>query len=80
MRKYDRWRHSVVQMLGERLGSQLLDIENVAATVVGMFDAGASNVEVADFIRSEEQHGHAVLTDEERLALVQDLHEVAAGD
>ena len=79
--KYSRWREAVVQLLGARLGSQLLDIENVAATVVGMFDAGATNAEVAAFIRSEEGHGHPpVLTDEERLALVRDLHQAAATD
>ena len=77
--KYGRWRESVVQLLGARLGSQLLDIENTAATVVGMFDAGATNAEVAAFIRSEESHGHSeVLTDEERLALAQELHDAAA--
>jgi hypothetical protein len=80
MGKYDRWRHSVVQLLSERLGSQLPDIENVAATVVGMFDAGASNAEVAAFIRSEEQPGGTVLSDEERFALVQDLHQAALTD
>ena len=79
--KYSRWRDAVVQLLGARLGSQLLDIENVAATVVGMFDAGATNAEVAAFLRSEEGHGHPpVLTDEERLAFVRDLHEAAEGD
>ena len=68
-----------MQLLGARLGSQLLDIESVAATVVGMFDAGATNAEVAAFIRSEERHGdHQALSDEERLALVRELHEAAA--
>ena len=76
--KYTRWRKSVAQLLGARLGSQLLDIENAAATVVGMFDAGATNAEVAAFIRAEESHGHhELLSDEERLALVQELHEAA---
>lgn len=70
-----------MQLLGVRLGSQLLEIENVAATVVGMFDAGATNAEVAAFIRSAEDHGQGpVLTDEERLALVQDLHKAAVID
>ena len=77
--KYSQWRDSVVQLLGARLGSQLLDIERVAATVVGMFDAGATNAEVAAFIRSEEHHGESqVLSDEERLSLVKELHEAAA--
>lgn len=70
-----------MQLLGARLGSQLLDIENVAATVVGMFDAGATNAEVAAFIRSEEGHGQRpVLTDEERLTLVRDLNQASATD
>ena len=68
-----------MQLLGARLASQLLDIESVAATVVGMFDAGATNAAVAAFIRSEERHGdHQALSDEERLALVRELHEAAA--
>ena len=76
--KYSRWRESVVQLLGARMGSQLLDIERVAATVVGMFDAGATSAEVAAFIRSEEHHGESpVLSDDERLALVGELHEAA---
>ena len=74
--KYNRWRESVAQLLGARLGSQLLDIETIAATVVGMFDAGATNGEVAAYLRAEERHGHdELLSDEERLALVQELHE-----
>ncbi len=81
MNKYSRWREAVVELLGARLGSQLLDVENVAATVVGMFDAGATNAEVAAFIRSEESHGNRpVLTDDERLALVRDLLQAAAAD
>jgi hypothetical protein len=79
--KYSRWRDSVVQLLGARMGSQLLDIERVAATVVGMFDAGATEREVAAFIRSEEHHGESpVLTDDERVALAKELHEAAEID
>jgi hypothetical protein len=79
--KYSRWREAVVQLLGARLGSQLLDIERVAATVVGMFDAGATNAEVAAFIRSEEHHGESpILSDDERLSLVRELHESATHD
>ena len=70
-----------MQLLGARLGSQLLDIENVGATVVGMFDAGATDAEVAAFIRSREGEGNRpVLTDEERLALARELHRAAASD
>lgn len=79
--KYSRWRESVVQLMGARMGSQLLDIERVAATVVGMFDAGATNTEVAAFIRSEDHHGESpVLSDDERLSLVRELHEAAVID
>src|SRR5919197_968989 len=75
--KYDHWRHAVKDLLMARWQSSA-DIESVAATVVGMFDAGAKDVEVAAFLHSQEQSSAAEssLTDEARLALVQGLLEL----
>jgi hypothetical protein len=55
------------------------DAETVAATVVGMFDAGAKDTEVAEFLRSQEllHDEKASLTDTARLTLVQKLHKSA---
>lgn len=55
------------------------DVESIAATVVGMFDAGARDTEVAAFLHSQEQssEGQPSLSDEARLALVRELHKRA---
>jgi hypothetical protein len=75
--KYDDWRRVVKDLLNARWQSSA-DIESVAATVVGMFDAGASDVEVAAFLRSQEQSAaESSLPDEAHLALVQELHKSA---
>ena len=76
--KYDHWRRAVKDLLRARWQDSA-DIESVAATVVGMFDAGARDVEVAAFLYSQEQSSAArpSLTDEARLALVQELHQSA---
>ena len=71
--KYDHWRRAVKDLLMARWESSA-DIESVAATVVGMFDAGAKDVEVAAFLYSQEpSEAESSLTDEARLALVQEL-------
>ena len=75
--KYGRWRRAVRDLLIAQWGRSA-DIESVAATVVGMFDAGAKDVEVAAFLYSQEQPStESPLTDEARLALVRELHESA---
>ena len=77
--RFARWRRSVVEILTAKWQHDV-DVESVAATVVGMFDAGASDEEVAYFLRSQEVQGesHALLTFESRLALAQELHKSAA--
>jgi hypothetical protein len=52
------------------------DVQELAATVVGMFDAGARDTEVAAFLSDEErtQSGAPWLTDAARLELVHELH------
>ena len=76
--KYDEWRRAVEGLLMANWQSSG-DIESIAATIVGMFDAGAREVEVAAFLQSQEQPSSVEpsLTDEARLALVQKLHKSA---
>jgi hypothetical protein len=73
--KYNRWRSAVEDLLTERWQSSL-DVQSVAATVVGMFDAGATDAEVAAFLRTQERSDteEPSLTDDARNALVHDLH------
>jgi hypothetical protein len=77
--KYVLWRARVEQMLSARWDRARLDVRDVAATVVGMFDAGADNSEVAEFLRERErsESGASWLTDDARLELVHDLHTAA---
>jgi len=51
------------------------DVENVASTVVGMFDSGATDAEVAAFLHSQEllHDEREPLTDEARMTLVREL-------
>lgn len=74
--KYGRWRARVEELLLSRWASGLVNVQEVAATIVGMFDAGASESEVAAFLRDEErtQAGAPRLTDDARRGLVRDLH------
>jgi hypothetical protein len=76
--KYGQWRRAVQKLLMERWQSSV-DVESVAATVVGMFDAGASDAEVAAFLYSLEPSSpeESSLTDEARLELVRELHRSA---
>ena len=76
--QYDRWRSRVQELLV--IGWQSSeDVEGIAATVVGMFDAGATDAEVATFLRSQEQVGEpGSLTEEARMTLVRELHRSAA--
>lgn len=78
--KYALWRARVEELLSAHWTRVLLDVREVAATVVGMFDAGANNAEVAAFLRDRErsESGAPWLTDDARLELVHQLH-VAAG-
>jgi hypothetical protein len=76
--KYGQWRRAVKDLLLERWHTSA-DVESVAATVVGMFDAGAGDAEEAAFLYSQE-HSYdeeSSLTDEARLALVRELHKSA---
>jgi hypothetical protein len=52
------------------------DVRDLAATIVGMFDAGARDSEVAAFLSDQEraQEGAPWLTNDARLELVRDLH------
>lgn len=77
--KYARWRARVEELLSARWDRARLDVREVAATVVGMFDAGAGDSEVAAFLRERErsESGTPWLTDEARLELVHDLHTAA---
>jgi hypothetical protein len=77
LNKYARWRAAVQQLLTSRWRPAAADVPGIAATVVGMFDAGAHDIEVALFLRDQElaQSGELWLTDDDRMALVEDLHE-----
>lgn len=75
--QYDRWRDRVKELLVTGWQSSD-DVEGVAATVVGMFDAGATDAEVAAFLRSLERLDETgSLTDEARMTLVRELHRSA---
>jgi|SRR5881628_3161851 len=74
--KYARWRAAVEELLVSRWMRAPRDVQELAATVVGMFDAGARDTEVAAFLSDEErtQAGAPWLTDAARLELVRELH------
>jgi len=73
--KYGLWRARVEELLSDRWDRARLDVREIAATVVGMFDAGASDEEVATFLRDRErsESGAPWLTAEARLELVGEL-------
>lgn len=77
--KYTLWRDRAEELLREGWERGGLDVREVAATVVGMFDAGADASEVAAFLRDRErsESGAPWLTDGARLELVQQLHAAA---
>jgi len=77
--KYALWRARVEELLSARWDRALLDMQEVAATVVGMFDAGATEAEVARLLRDMErsESGAPWLTDDDRLELVRELHRAA---
>jgi hypothetical protein len=77
--KYSRWRSLVRELLVAEWDDSA-DVDGIAATVVGMFDAGAPDAEVAAFLHSQEllRHVDSPLTDEARMALVRKIHESAA--
>jgi hypothetical protein len=74
--KYGRWRARVEELLSTRWDRARLDTQELAATIVGMFDAGADDAEVASLLLNREraESGAPWLTDEARLALVHMLH------
>lgn len=74
--KYVRWRAAVEELLASRWTRTPRDVQELAATVVGMFDAGARDTEVAGFLADEErmQEGAPWLTDAARLEFVRELH------
>lgn len=74
--KYGRWRARVEELLASRWARAPMNVQEIAATVVGMFDAGARESEVAAFLRDEErtQDGAPRLTDDARTRLVGELH------
>jgi hypothetical protein len=78
--KYALWRASVEELLSTQWDRARLDVREVAATIVGMFDAGARESEVAALLRERErlESGAPWLTDDARLELVHQLH-MAAG-
>ena len=77
--KYVLWRARAEELLAAHWDRALLDVEEVAATVVGMFDAGATEAEVAIFLRDAErsESGAPWLTDDARRELVRQLHGAA---
>lgn len=77
--KYALWRARVQELLSTHWDRGLLDVREVAATVVGMFDAGALDAEVAAFLRDRErsESGAPWLADDARLELVHQLHQAA---
>ena len=77
--KYALWRARVEELLSTYWDRGLLDLQEVAATVVGMFDAGADDAEVAAFLRERErsESGAPWLADDARLGLVHQLHTAA---
>ena len=74
--KYALWRTRVEESLRAKWDRAGLDVREVAATVVGMFDAGADDSEVAAFLRDRErsESGAPWLTEDARLDLVRQLH------
>ena len=74
--KYARWRARVEELLLSRWLRAPMNVQELAATIVGMFDAGASESEVAAFLSDQEreQDGTPRLTDDARNALVRDLY------
>jgi hypothetical protein len=77
--KYARWRTAVEELLVSRWLRAPRDVRELAATVVGMFDAGARDAEVAALLSEEErsQAGAPWHSDAARLELVRELHRSA---
>lgn len=77
--KYALWRARAEELLRAGWDRARLDVREIAATVVGMFDAGADESEVAAFLRDRErsESGAPWLTDDARLELVHQLHAAA---
>ena len=80
--KYGLWRARVQELLSVRWDRARPDIREVAATIVGMFDAGADDEEVATLLRDRERSdsGAPWLTTQARLELVQELREAGSAD
>lgn len=74
--KYGRWRARVDELLLSSWVRTPTNVQELAATIVGMFDAGARESEVAAFLSDQEiaQAGAPWLADEARRKLVSELH------
>jgi hypothetical protein len=78
--KYGAWRRAVEDLLAAEW-QHSDDVKSVAATVVGMFDAGATDAEVTAFLRAQElESEEPPLTDDARLTLVRQLHRGAGAE
>ena len=86
--RLERWRAATEQILRDQLGadgrddtrSAGLNYRVMSATIMGMFDAGARDSEVVEFLRYVEQlsSGTSLLAEEARRELVSRLHRAAA--
>jgi hypothetical protein len=74
--KYAVWRRLVKELLASRWQHGSIDVASIAGTVVGMFDAGAKEEEVAAYLASCElsERDEPWLSDSARMALVRELH------
>lgn len=74
--KYTLWRRHVKELLASRWQRGSADVASIAGTVVGMFDAGAREEEVAAYLASNElsETDESWLSDSARMALVRELH------
>ena len=76
--RLERWRGAVAEMLRAHW-PDMAALDAKAATIVGMFDAGARDREVADFLALEEvQAAEPRQSHNELLALAGRLHRLAA--
>ena len=77
------WHTRVAGLLAEAAGGRaaLTEYAGFAATVVGMFDAGARDAEVATFLRRAvaDMPGFDALSDASLSRLAAELHRAAAG-
>jgi hypothetical protein len=76
--RLEQWRMAVAATLRERWPAAT-DLDVTAATIIGMFDAGARDREVADFLVLDVAHRSvASVSANELLDLASHLHRLAA--